>query len=171
MTEFKTQLIKFNDNAVWSYHLDVPDDVARAYVDGTNRRVICTLNGKESVQCALMGKGGSWFINVNKKLRDKLGLVIGQEILVRIEKDKSEYGMDMSEELEELLDQDEEGKALFLALTMGKRRSLIYWAKQVKSPDKRLTRALVMLEHLKRNSGELDFRMMLDDLKAANNRF
>jgi uncharacterized protein YdeI (YjbR/CyaY-like superfamily) len=48
------------------------------------------------------------------------------QIPVRIERDHSEFGHEVPEELQVLLDQDEEGNAFFRALTPGKQRSLIY---------------------------------------------
>jgi uncharacterized protein YdeI (YjbR/CyaY-like superfamily) len=87
-----------------------------------------------------------------------------------LEKDHSEYGMPVPEELIEFWEQDPEGAEHFHALTKGRQRSLIHWVNTVKSSNKRIQRSYVMMEHLKRNGGVLDFRAMLDLLKEENRR-
>src|SRR5687767_7607958 len=44
---------------------------------GNLRRVVCTLNGVETFNCSLFPSKGDYFITLNKKLRDKLGLELG----------------------------------------------------------------------------------------------
>lgn len=109
-----------------------------------------------------------WFINVNKKICDKLGLVEGQEVDVHLEKDRTEYGMPMPDELREVLNQDEEGSKLFHALTPGKQRNLIYIGSNVKNPNIRLRRAIVIVNHLKMQAGAIDFKALNAEIKAAN---
>lgn len=168
MKRFTATLEKFN-SPLWSYHVKVPYDIAQVFLEGENRRVICTLNNSESFQCALMPDGDStWFININKSLRNKLDLSINNEILINLEKDTSTYGLPMTEELGEMLNQDVAGNELFHALTPGKQRNLIYWTGQVKSPDKRMIRALTVIEHLKSHNGKIDFKALNQELKINN---
>jgi hypothetical protein len=165
---FTTTLEKFDSN-LWNYHFPIPTPEAKAMINGDDRRVVCEINGKKKVQCALMPAGdGTWFINVNKELRTELGLVEGQSVSIHLEKDTTEYGMDMPEELRELLNQDEEGNDHFSGLTPGKQRNLIYIVKQVKSPQIRMRRALVVVTHLKLQGGGIDFKQLNEELKAAN---
>ena len=166
-SHFTAILEKFNSN-LWAYHLVVPELVAQQYAGQDDRRVICTLNEQETFQCALMPKGeGAYFININKKLRDKLGLKLGSSVRVSLQKDTSAYGLPMTEELQEVLRQDPEGNALFHALTPGKLRTLLYIAGSVKSPDRRLERALAIVQHLKANGGKIDYKKLHLDLKQS----
>lgn len=166
--EFTAFLENFN-TALWGHHIVVPAEFAQPFLDGNDRRVVCTLNGTESFQCALMPKGdGRFFININKKLRDKLQLHEGKQVSVKLEKDTSEYGLPMPEEFAELLAQDETGHRLFHALTPGKQRNLLYIVGSPKTSDTRLKRAVVVTEHLKANGGKIDFKRLNEDLKAAN---
>jgi len=166
--EFTSRIENFR-NDLWGHHIKVPDAAADKFIDGDNRRVICTLNNTESFHCALMpgGKPG-WFININKKTRDKLKLTEGDTVEVSLKKDHSKYGLPMPEELEEMLYQDEEGQNYFHALTKGKQRSLIYWCGNVKSSHIKLRRALVLMNHLKSYRGQLDFKKLNQELKIAN---
>ena len=166
--QFTTTLKKFNSN-LWGHHIIVPEKMALPFVEGDNRRVFCSLNGEHEFHCALMPHGdGDFFININKEIRTKLGLRIGQEVKVVLTKDKSEYGMEMPEELGELLSMDDEGNTFFHALTPGRQRTLIYMVAKPKTTDTRLKKAIVIVEFLKRNKGKLDFKALNEAFKEAN---
>lgn len=165
---FTAAIGNFN-TALWGFHLVVPEEYAKPFLDGNDRRVVCTLNGSLEFQCALMHKGdGHFFININKKIRDKLKLQLGSMVEVTLCKDESEYGLPMPEEFAEVLSQDEAGNQLFHALTPGKQRNLLYIAGQPKTSDVRLKRAVVLVEHLKANKGKIDFKQLNQDMKTAN---
>jgi hypothetical protein len=167
---FTTTLQKF-DSPLWGFHIPVPDEVSKNFLETTGARVVCTLNGTEEFQCALMPKGdGSYFININKKLRDKLKLKPGSEVHAALRKDDSKYGLPMPEELAELLALDDEGNELFHALTPGKQRSLLYIAGSPKTSETRIKKAVVVVEHLKANGGKIDYKQLNEDMKDANRR-
>lgn len=156
-----TAVLEKLDSNLWSYHILVPDLAANVFTATGQRRVVCTLNERETFQCALMPKGdGTFFINVNKKLRDKLGLKLGTPVNVSLVEDESEYGLPMPEELAELLKLDEEGNKLFHALTPGKQRTLLYIIAHPKNSDARISRAIVTLEHLKTNGGKINYKLL-----------
>ncbi|MBK9981924.1 MAG: DUF1905 domain-containing protein [Saprospiraceae bacterium] len=163
--EFTAKLENFNTK-LWTWHIKVPNPIAKYFLDQGDKRVICMLNETAAVQCAIMPAGdGVFFININKKLRDQLKLKEGSKVNVTLEKDKSEYGLPFPEELKELLDQDAAGNKWFHALPPGKQRNIIYYVGQMKNPDLRIHRGMVFLEHLKRNKGKLNFREILDDFQ------
>lgn len=166
---FIGSLEKFNSD-LWWYHIKVPEEISSALLEDKSRRVRCTLNDQIEYPCALMPSGGIWFVNVNKQVRSKLGLVLQQEIKVDLVKDHSEYGMDVPEELEVLLEQDEEGKQYFEKLTKGKQRSLIYIVSKVKNTNSRLNKALAIVHHLKESQGKLDFKGLQMTIKEYNQR-
>lgn len=164
--EFTALLEKFDSN-LWAFHICVPEVVANHFLEQNERRVVCTLNGALSFQCALMPKGdGVWFINMNKRIRDKLGLKIGMQVQASLAVDDSPYGLPMPEELGELLQQDELGNQLFHELTSGKQRNLLYIAGSPKKSETRLKRAVIVLEHLKNNQGKINFKQLYEDLKG-----
>lgn len=165
--EFTAALGRFDSN-LWTFHIPVPGVVSKAFLDQGTTRVVCTLNGALTFQCALMPKGeGFWFININKKIRDTLKLEPGMEVQVSLVKDESTYGLPMPEELQELLAIDEEGDRLFHALTPGKQRNLLYIVGQPKTSDKRIERALVVVDHLKAHGGRIDFKRLYQNLKGS----
>ena len=87
----------------------------RFETDAKTRRVICTLNGNHTFQCALMPNKGEFCIIVNKSIRDKLRIGDGDIVDVELVADETKYGLPMSEEFREVLNQDSDGDRLFHA--------------------------------------------------------
>jgi hypothetical protein len=156
-------------NKLWGCHFPVPQVVAETLIaQREDRRVVCNLNEKIEYQCALLPRGdGTFLITVNKKTQTKMGLKIGSKVSVSLRKDESEYGLPMPEELAELLAQDEEGSRLLHALTPGKLRTLLYIVGQPKNSDTRLQRALVVVEHLKKQRGKIDYKQLNTEMKEG----
>jgi len=163
--KFKTNLTRFDSDYSW-HILPVERQYAEALgFEGKSRRVVCTLNGAESFQCGLMPMNGAFFIMVNKKIRTSLGIEHGHSVNVELVKDTSKYGLPMPEEFEEVLAQDDEGRKYFEALTDGKKRTLIYSVSTVKDIDRRIHRALIVLEHLKQNGGKVINKELAEEIK------
>lgn len=164
--KFKAIVENFNTK-LWTYHIKVPDPVARHFLDQGDKRVVCTLNNLLELQCAIMSAGdGVYFINLNKKIRDQLNLKEGAGVSVKLEKDTSEFGLPFPPELEEVLKQDKAGALFFNALTPGKQRNIIFGVNQVKHTDLRILRAMIMIDHLKKNSGKINFKQLYAELKG-----
>lgn len=158
------------NNKLWRHHFVVPTEIAKQFIEGDNRRVICTIMDGHKMNCALMAAEGYWFILLNKGIRTKCGLDTGDKITVQLEKDRSEYGMEMPEEMLVVMDQDETGTRYFKSLTMGKQRSLLYIINQVKNPDSRINKALAIMDHLTEAQGTLDFKALNVKIKEYNQR-
>jgi len=164
--KFKSTLISSPAESGWHF-VCVPGKIGEKFEkrDGS-RRVVCTINGVESFQCALLPSDGDFVIVVNKVKRDKLNIVDGDQVAVELEKDVIKYGLPMPEELQEVLNQDAEGDKIFHSLTPGKQRSLLYFIGKVKDVDRRIHTALVFIEHLKKHEGKI----LHDELQAELKR-
>jgi hypothetical protein len=164
---FTAQLGRFNSN-LWHFHIMVPDNVSKKFLEDGNKRVVCTLNGKIEFQCALMPAGdGAYFINLNQKIRDTLNLKIGSEVEVSLVNDESQYGLPMPEEFNELLRMDDEGNALFHALTPGKQRTLLHIIGTPKNADSRIRRAICVVNHLKDTRGKINYKILNELIKNS----
>lgn len=168
MQQFQSTLENFNTK-LWQYHVPVPDEIAERLIEGDNKRVTCSINQIIRFPAALLKTKEYWFVLINKSNREKVGIEEGQKLEVVLEKDHSEYGHEMPEELQVLLDQDEKGSQHFFALTKGKQRALIYLVGKVKNSNSRLNKSLAIIEHLKEAQGKLDFRRLNDKIKYFNN--
>lgn len=168
MHEFKSTINDFH-SPLWRFHTPVPEAIASVYIEGDNRRVRCQLNSIGPLPLALMKCAEYWFVLINQNVLKKLKLVEGDSVMIRLEKDRSDFGHDMPEELQVLLDQDQEASKYFYALTKGKQRNLIYIVGKVKNPDSRLKKALAIASHLKEAKGQLDFKKLNEKIKYYNN--
>ncbi|MCF8278626.1 MAG: YdeI/OmpD-associated family protein [Flavobacteriales bacterium] len=167
--KFTTQLAKDDNSDLYHWFFSVPNEVAEPFIEGNDRRVITKVNGTVKYHCAIYGDGAGGFrILLNSERVKKLRLVRGETITVELEKDRSEYGVPMSEELREVLDQNPEADELFHRLTKGAQRTLIYWSDNVKSSDIKIRRAIVMTDHLVNQGGKPDFKLLNVEMKEAN---
>lgn len=165
MLSFDSLLEKYENN-LWNYHLKVPQDVVIKIKKKKMTRFMCSLNKGTCFHASLMPAGeGIYFIKINKELRQKHHINLGDNVTVLIEKDKSKYGMPLPEEMEELFLHDPEGNQLFHQLTPGKQRSLLYLIIKIKSKEKRLEKSFIILEHIKEYKGDLDFKILNQDFK------
>jgi bifunctional DNA-binding transcriptional regulator/antitoxin component of YhaV-PrlF toxin-antitoxin module len=167
---FKTPLFR-QEGDVWDISIYVPKIQIDHLSLEKDKRVVCNINDVFDFQCALMPQGnGDFFININKEIRTKLKLEIGDNIEISLTKDDSKYGLPLPEELKTAWEVDEEGNHIFHSLTMGKQRTLIHIVGKVKSSEKRIEKALIILEYLKSVNGKLDFKELNEAFKLANNK-
>ncbi|MGB2867769.1 MAG: YdeI/OmpD-associated family protein [Bacteroidota bacterium] len=166
-----SSILEESTNRLWSCHFLVPAGIAKKLIDRESRRVVCTLDGSATYQCAILHHGaGRFVITVNKKLRDSLGISFGAKVHVSLKKDTSEYGLPIPAEFRALFQQDREGGKLFHALTPGKQRTLLYIVGNVKSSEKRIARAIIIFNHLKANRGKINYGQLSTQLKDPRHR-
>lgn len=158
-------LEKYKNN-LWNYHIKVPEEVIEHLKNKKMKRFLCSLNGGEKFHASLMPAGeGIYFIKINKELRKSHAIKLQDDIRVKIEKDPSKYGVELPSEFEELMFHDPVGCEFFENLTPGKQRSLLYLVGKVKSSIKRSEKSFIILEHLKEQKGQLDFKILNEDFK------
>lgn len=162
VTSFETHIGKLEYLLGVSY-LYIPERIVKEMGGLKCGRLICTLNDKESFQCGFMSlRKGDAYITVNKARMTKLKLKIGDQVKVELEKDESEYGLDMCDEMKAYLEQDDEALERFKMLSPGMQRSLIYHISQPKSTDKRIERTMTIFGNMKEiPQGKENFRALL----------
>lgn len=169
--KFKTTVGTLDSN-VYNFHLVVPAKIYDQLTKDGKKRVLCTVNDNDYFHAGLMPKGdGDYFIMLNKTRMKQFDLGAGQEVDIVLEKDTSKYGMKMPPEFEEVLGTDLKGLEWFEKLTEGKKRNLIHIVASVKNPDIRITKALIILDHLKANSGTIDFKLLNEAMKLKNRKY
>jgi hypothetical protein len=159
---FKTcieRLTSMND----MHYLEVPAEVIKQLGGTLKVRLLCTVNNKLTFPCGLVALGNDCgYISLNKKRLKDLRVGFKDEVQVSLVKDPSKYGMEMPDELRELLKQDKEGSSRFKLLPPGKQRYIIYYVNMVKSSQLRINRAIKLIENLKRTKpGKESFREIL----------
>jgi Bacteriocin-protection, YdeI or OmpD-Associated/Domain of unknown function (DUF1905) len=131
------------------HYILVPTEIVESYVSKGSKRAICDISDQK-FHCAFMPKKeGGFFINLGQSICKKLNLKLGMHVNPTFEEDKSEFQFEMPEEFAELLAQDPDADEVFLGLTNGNKRSLIYLISLVKSTDKKIERGLLIAQKLK----------------------
>ena len=158
---FRLDKLKLNyveiDESVLSKTVSKPDKTIY------NQRFIIKINDSETWQAGAVALGNNkGYITVKNAILKKNALREGDLVTVHLEKDNSEFGMEFSDELKEVLFQDPEGERRFNLLPKSKQRYIIYYVNQVKSSQKRIERALMLITNLKKTAeGQEEFRVLL----------
>lgn len=164
-----TYVEKVQSSLMWDYRVTVAKEYAEKLIS-FDRRMICKINSSKEISCGLIPDGkGHFYINLNKELRNELGLKEGDKIEISLKKDQSKYGIPVPPSFEELLRQDPDGEVLLNSLSPGKIRSLLYVIAKPKSEEKQIEKGLIILDYLKEVEGNLDFREL--NMAFKNNRF
>ena len=130
--------------------LVIPATAIRKLKADAKKRLLCTVNGKVEFSCGILPKkNGTGFIMFNRKRMKELGVKRGDTVNLELRPDESRYGMDMPEELAEILRQDPEADERFHQLTGGKQRNIILYVNNVKNPDVRIERGFRIINNLK----------------------
>lgn len=169
--KFKSSIGHVSDNnLMWNYRITLPDDIVQEFIN-SDKRIIVQINDSEKVHCAMMSNGdGTYYVMMNAGFRKKNKLNSGDEVLVKIEKDTSKYGMAVPDFFEELCFQDPEAASYFHNLTAGKQRSLLHIVGKVKSEEKQLEKCLIIFDYLKGVNGNLDFKELNEAFKSSRFR-
>lgn len=167
--EFRFEtLLEAANSKLFNWQLRIPAAATTAFLAlPTRKRVVCVLNGEDPHQCALTPIGdGVYVIKVKQGRVKKLGLAEGKKVQVELYPDDSKYGLPMPEEMAALLSEDTGGDRLFHALPAGKLRTMLYVIGQGNNSDNRLWRAVQIIEHLKKNSGKINYKQLAIDLRV-----
>lgn len=167
MIEFQGKLAVFEFNH-WQYHIPISDEISAQMMDEKHRRVLVWIKGEGPFHMALMKAKEYWYILIKQEIRTGFNLTEKSGFPVTIDRDLSEYGHEMPEELQVLMDQDEEGASYFKSLTPGKQRMMVYTVTKVKNPESRMKKALAIIHHLKLAQGNLDYKQLNELIKYYN---
>ena len=165
--KFTANISRFEESEVfWTSIIIIPEEI---YVEmikiSPDKRIICTINNSHTFHCAMIPKKPFHYIMLNKDRIKVLKINTDDEISVEIVPDMSEFGMEICEELQEVLASDFDGNLLFQKLTPGKKRSIFYMLSKTKNSQLKIEKSFVFVEHLKRNKGKFDFQTYQEDCK------
>lgn len=131
------------------YVIIVPEDVCMVFNEGKGAvRILCAVNDGEEFPCALNPRNGGYVIIASKQLIKKHKLAPHVPFKVRVRNDVHD-GLQLPEELLEVLMQDEHFSFEFEKLLPGRKRGLIYYIRSAKTVDTRIKRSLEIAEKVK----------------------
>lgn len=141
------------DSPMLQHIVTVPRYVSEQFVQKKGAiRVLCSIDKQPEFPCALNPRGDEYMIIFSKNLIRQHRLQLNKPFTLSIRIDEND-GMQLPEELAEVLLQDEYASQLFDELLPGHKRGLIYYIRTAKTTDTRIKRALYIAEKIK--SGEL----------------
>lgn len=137
-----------------SSHVILLDNGAVEYFfERGQKRVQAVLEANQKVQiihAAIMNsKTNGYYLHIGAPVMKALGIKKGDSVLATLQIDETPLQFSNPEELEEVLRTDPAAKQVFDKLTDGNKRGIIALIQQVKSPDKKIERALRIAEKLK----------------------
>lgn len=158
---FKSTL-RVNIKHLYPLQYYVPDEVVSDLKNTNVKRIKVNINDGESFDSSLISGGNhKYFIKINRSIQKNQGLIEGNIDSIVITPDYSKYGMPLPEEFAEIWKYDDKANEYFHQLAPGKQRNLIHIINKIKSPNLRATRSIIIMEHLKTNTGKLDFKLLL----------
>jgi Bacteriocin-protection, YdeI or OmpD-Associated/Domain of unknown function (DUF1905) len=135
----------------YMHYLELPPAQVKKLTAGGNKRIVCTLAGTIRLHAAVMKtKEGMYYVMIGSKYLRQLQLSVGNQVKATFIIDKSELQFPMPEELAEVLRTDPDAELVFNRLTPGNKRGLMALVNMVKSMDKRIERALLIAEKIKK---------------------
>lgn len=167
--KFTANINRFEDASYIHFYIEIPETIFNEIKKTANeKRIICTLNSNIIFHCAMIPNKTFHYLMLNQEICKKNNFQFNDCINVEILPDNSKYGMEVCEEFEEILATDDDGNFWFEKLTNGKKRSLLYMINKIKNSQTRIEKTFVILDHLKRNKGTLDFKLLNEDFKNYN---
>jgi len=148
-------------------YISVSDDILKEFMEAEdkllyNQRFNVTVNGQVTWQGGTVSLGNNYaYITFSKARMKQIGVGLGDTVTVELEKNRSEYGFDVPEEFQEVLNQDPFANERFSKLSKGTRRAVIYIVIQLKSSQKRIEKSIFLLENLKRSPEKPTMRNIL----------
>jgi hypothetical protein len=158
---FKTHIDKLS--YLKTFYLEIPAVVVKKIGGIGKQRLLCEVNKQLKFQCGLMSlPEGKAYISINSKRMKELAVGMGDFVDITLTEDKSEFGVDVPEELTELFKQDPEGKRRFDVLKPGMQRYILNYVNTVKSSQLKLERAFTLITNLKNlTQGKETFKEIL----------
>ncbi len=135
-----------------THAVQIPVEIAAKFLDkGKQRVLVRAFSEKKEIEfhAALRKRLGNYLITFGKRHQKALEIFPNDYFFLQLIEDTSEYGVAMPHEMEAVLESDPDAMGAFETLSDGKKRSLIYHIRRIKTSQKRIERALVISENLK----------------------
>ena len=128
------------------FFLKIEAETINQFENKRQTRFLCTLQKSVTFQCGLNHLGdGNFFIILSTKNLHTVNRKLGDKIHYELNEDPNPLGVEMPEVLEAILEQDENIKATFDSLTLGKKRNVIHQINKIKDIDKQVQKTIKLI--------------------------
>jgi len=147
MQKFKATLQKPDAVGAWTFFA-IPFDVEKVYKSKARVPVKGTING-HPYHCSVMPNGdGTFFMVVNKSIRDSIGVSAGDTVAVTMEMDDGARNVTVPGDMLAALDKSPGAKAIFEKFSYSHKKEYIEWimgAKQAETRERRIKKAISLI--------------------------
>ncbi|MGD0783358.1 MAG: YdeI/OmpD-associated family protein [Candidatus Aminicenantales bacterium] len=145
--EFRAKLSRFEGVGTWMY-VKVPFDVEKLFGRGGQIRVKGAVNGA-AFRSSLMPDGdGQHFLVVNKSIRDKAKVKVGDRLTVVVEPDSGPRLIEAPPDLVKALGKNKAAKTAWDEFAYSHKKAYVDWivaAKQAETRDRRIEKAVARI--------------------------
>lgn len=113
--------------------------------------VLVEMGGKTFARALVADGLGGWFLSVSKDVMNQAGLKVGGTHSITLRPNPTPAAIELPAELEAALDQFENARPRFEALSPSRKRNIAKWAADPKKPETRVARAIKLADALERN--------------------
>jgi hypothetical protein len=164
----RTKIATFPNNSLgWYHHVAIPDDIAHQAYENNARRISIKIDSNPPFPAAILKSETYYYILISKAVLKKLKLSKGQLVEIQLEQDHNPYGMPLPPEFKEVFAIDDEAFQYFDAMKPGVRRALMHIIIKIKSDNLRAERTILMLDFIKLNRGEFEFKAFNEYVKTS----
>jgi hypothetical protein len=143
--QLNTEVLKFHSNLALHY-IQIPDELVLSMANSFPFRVFCTINNHRFPAAIVKHGIDGFIIQMGNQTIKSAKVIVGDQIEILLERDDTEHGYEMPEEMIELLLQDEDGRKAWDSLTKGAQRSFLYYLSTGKSQETRIKRSILILK-------------------------
>lgn len=148
MIEFTAKVERFDGIGTWTY-ATVPINCEKEFNQKGRIRVKAVIN-KISFSSTLIPHGnGFHFIILNKDIRDKAKISLGDQVEARFELDQAPSTIEIPQDFQEFLSTDSTANSFFEQLAPSHKKEYLAWIADAKKEETRQRRILQAVEKLK----------------------
>jgi len=151
--EFRA-IARYTEKQFGAWYLELEEGASAKLNLPPNSRVVMRLGEEEIHRALRRSANGYEYVGLSIAMVKKMGIRENAEITIYLKADTSEYGMDFPEEMQEVMDQDPEGKDLFERANPGIQRGFLHYVSSAKGIDTRIKRALHVMNRMRELSSE-----------------
>lgn len=146
--EFEAKLERPEGVGTWTF-LAIPFNIEEAYGVKSQVRVKGTVNGVQYKSSLMPNGDGTYFLVVNKSIRDAAGVSSGDSVYVVMERDTDIREVIVPDDLKNVLETDENTKENFEQLSYSHKKEFVDWIEQAKREETRVKRIETTLRKIK----------------------
>jgi len=143
----------FEVTVIGTHTVIIPNEIALSFIDQGHSRVQVEAQFETktiSFFAAIRKYHGQYTMMFSKNKQKQLGLLPTDGFQLQFFEDTSKYGVEVPKEFEAVLLSDYDAYQIFESFTKGKQRGIIYMITRFKGSQKKIDKALILCENLKR---------------------